>query len=68
MESILEYWSVTRVNQDLQATLYIGVSVSNPGYSGLSPNVYTRISGGDKVQMYTKTCQLHCTPKYQSVT
>ena len=38
-----------RVNQDPQATLFIGVSFSNPGFGGLSPKVYTRISVEDKV-------------------
>ena len=49
MESIPEYWSATEKNQDLQVTLYIGVSVSNPCYSGLSLKVYTEILVGDKV-------------------
>ena len=48
-------------------SLLPGISVSNPGYSGLSLDVYTRISTATK---YIKTCQLlvHCTPMYQSVT
>ena len=40
------------------------VSVSNAGYSSLSPGLYTGISVSDKV--YEDQCQLHCYPVYQS--
>ena len=33
----------------MSATLLPGISVSNPGYSGLSLEVYTQISVSDKV-------------------
>ena len=42
------------------------VSVSNAGYSILSPGLYTGISVSDKV--YEDQCQLYCYPVYQSVT
>ena len=49
----------------MSAALLPGISVSNPWYSGLSLEVYTRISVSNK---YMKSCQLNCTPMYQSVT
>ena len=51
-------------------TLLPGISVSNPGYSGLSLEVYTQISVSNKVyEDLPATCTfVHCTPMYQSVT
>ena len=54
------------VYEDLSATPYPDVLVSNAGYRGLSPGLYTGISVSDKV--YEDQCQLRYYPEYQSDT
>ena len=65
LECIPEYQSATKYMKTCQLHC-TPVSVSNAGYSGLSPGLYTRISVSDKV--YEDQCPLNCYPVYQSVT
>ena len=53
-----------KVYEDLSATLFPGVSVSNPGYNGLSPGMFLKYWSATK---YMKTCLVVCTPEYNSV-
>ena len=55
-----EYRSATKCTK-----MFPGVSVSNPGYNALSPGMFLENRSATK---YTKTCRLHCSPVYQSVT
>ena len=55
-----------KVYKDLPATLYSDVSFNKLGALGVCRS--TGILVSDKVYEYTKTCQLHCSPVYQSVT
>ena len=67
LECIPEYKSVTKYMKTCQLHC-TSVSVSNAGYSGLSPGLYTGRSISDKV--YEDQCKLHCYmyPVYQSIT
>ena len=65
LKCIPEYRSATKYMKTCQLHC-TPVSVSNAGYSGLSPGLYTGISVSDKV--YEDQCQLHCYPVYLSVT
>ena len=57
-----------KVYEDLSATLFPGVSVSNPGYNGVSPGMFLEYRSTIK---YMKTFQILCIPEshlvYQSM-
>ena len=53
-----------KVYEDLSATLFPGVFVSNPGYNGLSAGMFLEYRSATK---YMKTCQILYTPAYHSV-
>ena len=65
LDCMPEYLSATKYTKT-SVSYTVTWYISNPGFSGLSLEMYTRISVRNKV--YEDQCQLHCTSMYQSVT